>query len=109
MRRRTLLTVCLLLLAVAAVTLFLAADRSVAQADPHAATATHCSSSYCLDWDVLGGGVGDMRSDSYLLRATLGQTVAGLFSGDAYELHAGYWAGIDIDWEVYLPLLTRDS
>lgn len=108
MKRRTLLTVCLLLLAVGAVALFLAADRSVAQTGPRAATATYCSSSYCLDWDVMGG-VGDMHSDSYLLRATLGQTVAGLFSGDTYDLQAGYWAGVDVDWDAYLPLLTREN
>lgn len=63
-----------------------------------------CSSSFCIAWQVVAGGVGRMASDSFRLQATLGQTMAGLFSGDAYEVEAGYWAGVNRGDRSYLPV-----
>ena len=64
------------------------------------------SASYGLEWYVLSGGLGEMSSASYRLNSTVGQTMAGEFSGTNYNLYAGYWQ-IFLR-RVYLPLVLRN-
>lgn len=72
------------------------------------ATTDVCSSSFCIDWSVLAGGLGPMESDSFRLESTLGQTMAGLFSGDTYQIEAGYWAGVNRGGRVFIPVVIKD-
>lgn len=72
------------------------------------ATTDVCSSSFCINWSVLAGGVGPMESHSFRLESTLGQTMAGLFSGDTYQIEAGYWAGVNRGGRVFIPLVIKD-
>ncbi len=74
------------------------------------ATTDVCSDSFCVNWSVQGGGLAPMESTSFRLRSTVGQTMAGLFSGDVVRLHSGYWViGLaEPDHQLYLPLVLRD-
>lgn len=108
MRKRVFITVILL-----ALTVLLGVAALSAQPQPRAqppapgqpSLTTHCSDSFCLNWETIVGDLGEMQSDNFRLRSTLGQTMAGLFSSDSYTLRAGYWAGIDTGDDVYLPAL----
>ena len=71
------------------------------------ANTAFCSGSFCIDWQVLAGGIGPMESDSYRLESTLGQTMAGSFAGEAFELEAGYWAGVNRGSRVFVPIIIR--
>jgi hypothetical protein len=110
MRKRTLIVAGLLALILVLVAGALAAQPGLSRAEPlpQRPAATYCSDSFCLDWQVLAGSLGEMESASYRLRGTLGQTMAGLFSSTSYELHAGYWAGVQSGDRVFLPALMRE-
>ena len=71
------------------------------------ATTDMCSADFCVDWRVLAGGIGPMESESFRLKSTLGQTMAGLFSGDTFELQAGFWAGVERGGRAYIPAILR--
>lgn len=71
-----------------------------------AATAT-CSTSYCVDWQLLAGGLGPMESATFRLESTLGQTMAGRFSSDTFHLEAGYWAGVNRGVRLFLPVTIK--
>ena len=58
--------------------------------------------------EVLGGGASDSTVGSVSLRATLGQTVVGLVSGEGVTLEQGFWHG-GAEYSVYLPLVLRNS
>ena len=112
MKRRLLLILGLLTLLLVTGAMALHPRATSARPAPQRALATtHCSStgSYCLDWQVLGGGIAPMESDNFRVRGTLGQTVAGLFSGNSYDLMAGYWAGFDLKHTVYVPTALNGS
>jgi len=64
------------------------------------------STNYGLEWHILSGAVGKMCSTSFCLNSTLGQTMAGEFSGATYNLWAGYWQ--KFSHNVYLPLVLRN-
>ena len=64
------------------------------------------STNYGLEWHILSGAVGEMCSTSFCLNSTLGQTMAGEFSGTNYNLWAGYWQ--KFSHNVYLPLVLRN-
>lgn len=66
-----------------------------------------CSGSFCVNWQVLAGGLGPMESSSFRLESTLGQTMAGLFSGDSYQIEAGYWAGVNRGSRVFIPVVIK--
>ena len=64
------------------------------------------SANYAVEWNVLSGALGEMSSSSYRLNATVGQTMAGWFSGPSYEVHAGYWQ--TFIYRVYLPVVLKN-
>lgn len=122
MKKRFLLGATLMVLTlvlVAAAMAWQAPGSAIAEAPPNALAdtrgepraqapaTTHCSTNFCLDWQVLSGGLGEMASSSFRLRSTLGQTMAGVFSGSSYTLRAGYWTSADSGDKAYLPLLLR--
>ena len=59
---------------------------------------------------VLGGGAADSTAGGTALRATLGQPVVGsVTSGDGgVTLGQGFWCGATPEYNIYLPLVTRD-
>jgi hypothetical protein len=63
------------------------------------------STSYAVEWNVFGGGLGEMSSTSYRLNATMGQALTGWFEGTNYKVHAGYWQ--NFVYRVFLPLVMR--
>lgn len=65
------------------------------------------STSYAVEWNVFGGGLGEMSSSSYRLRATMGQALAGWFEGTNYKVHAGYWQ--NFTYRIFLPLVLKSS
>jgi hypothetical protein len=67
------------------------------------------SSNYDLSWHVIGGGVGRMDSTGHSLQGTLGQAVSGSMSSTGHTLCTGFWCEEAIQFEVYLPLVLRDS
>lgn len=109
MKKKAFLLLGVLVVLLLASGLLLATPPSRAQMAPQAAPAVaFCSSNYCLDWQVLAGGIGPMESSSYRLQGTLGQTMAGLFDGATFELQAGYWVGIHPgEFDIYLPTVWK--
>ena len=111
MRRKAILFFALLALLLAGGLLLAAGNGQAARAAPQPGrallTAT-CSTSFCLDWHVLGGEVAPVESASYRMQGTLGQTMAGLFDSASYRLAAGYWHGLEPPkHDVYLPLTVK--
>ena len=51
------------------------------------------SANYNLDWNVTGGGGGDMSSSSYTMVSTVSQNTIGFSSSSSYKLGGGYWYG----------------
>ncbi len=68
------------------------------------------STNYALDWFVpLTGTGGAASSTHYAADFTVGQAVAGDFSGGNYGACLGYWCGAGGEYTVYLPLVLRSS
>jgi hypothetical protein len=62
---------------------------------------------------VLGGGASDFAAGGVTLRATLGQPVVGVVSGDGGEVTVGqgFWQGgglLEGGHTIHLPLVTHD-
>lgn len=68
------------------------------------------STNYRLDWftPLTGGGGGVASSTNYVINFTVGQSVAGVFSGTNYGVCLGYWCGGTAQYRVYLPLVLRN-
>jgi len=62
-----------------------------------------------IDRYVIGGGGGHSEAAPYTLDGTIGQPVVGLASGDGYELCSGFWCGAAAGYEIYLPLVLRNT
>ncbi|MBN1139177.1 MAG: hypothetical protein JXM73_21545 [Anaerolineae bacterium] len=59
-------------------------------------------------WTVDGGGHTHVSSGAYTLGGTIGQLDAGgQVAGPPYSLLGGFWAGAQIPYRVYLPLISR--
>jgi hypothetical protein len=67
------------------------------------------SSNYDLSWHVIGGGIGQMESTGHSLQGTLGQTATNPMTSDGHALCSGFWCEESREFEVYLPLVLRDS
>lgn len=63
-----------------------------------------------LSWNVMGGGGagGPLTGDGFSLRSTLGQTAIGSFSDASYQVGNGYWAAVEREYRIYLPLVMRN-
>jgi hypothetical protein len=66
---------------------------------------------YDLTWSTVdSGGYTFSRGGGYTLGGTVGQPDAGALSGGGFTLSGGFWSGAAvIAYEVYLPLVVRDS
>ncbi len=62
-----------------------------------------------IDWDVRGGGGGHAEAAPYALDGTIGQAVVGPATDTGSELCAGFWCGVAVRYETYLPLVLRQS
>ncbi|MEJ5344535.1 MAG: hypothetical protein WHS83_06465 [Chloroflexus sp.] len=60
-------------------------------------------------WTVDGGGYTVSTGGSYALGGTVGQTDAGVLSGGSYTLSGGFWGGVEVTYQVWTPLIMRDS
>ena len=61
---------------------------------------------------VLSGGASGSAAGGITLRATLGQPEVGVISGGDVTLGQGFWHGgaaAAMEYEIYLPLVLRDS
>jgi hypothetical protein len=56
---------------------------------------------------VIGGGGGHSQAGHYVMDATIGQAVVGMFSTAPYELCAGFWCSMS-EYKVYLPMIVRN-
>lgn len=66
------------------------------------------STSYVINWNVIGGGAGStMSGDGYTLDSTLGQTAIG-WSENGHQLGSGFWYGAAVEYKVYLPVVMRN-
>jgi hypothetical protein len=61
---------------------------------------------YGIEWNVLSGAIGPMSSSSYRMQGTMGQTMAGWFSGPTYKVHAGFWQ--NFSYRVFLPVMLKN-
>jgi hypothetical protein len=63
---------------------------------------------YDLTWNTIDGGGGTSTGGGYQLSGTLGQPDAGAtLSGGVYSLSGGFWGGVLIGSQVFLPLILR--
>jgi hypothetical protein len=58
-------------------------------------------------WTVDSGGTMGLTSGSYTLSGTAGQPDAGVLSNSDYVLAGGFWAGILVKLESFLPLIKK--
>jgi len=56
---------------------------------------------------IIGGGGGHSAMGHFVMDATVGQAVVGMFSTAHYELCAGFWCGMG-EYKVYLPVVLRN-
>jgi hypothetical protein len=63
---------------------------------------------YNLSWWTADGGGATLSEDGrYTLDGTTGQPDAGVLEGDGYTLVGGFWGGVAIEYQVYLPAALR--
>lgn len=74
--------------------------------------AAQTSTSYNLEWHVVGGGGGPVTSASYTVNSTAGQKAASppYSASSHYAVSGGYWfsGNLASTWQVYLPLVLRN-
>jgi hypothetical protein len=93
-KRISVLTLALLLLAVGAVAL------------------AQTGGGYDLTWSSVDGGGGASSAGGYTLSGTAGQADAGVLSGGGYTLGGGFWKGgavVGSLHQVYLPCVLRNT
>ena len=61
---------------------------------------------YSLDWWTVDGGGGVSGNGRYILQSTIGQPDAGEMGNGRYALLTGYWDGPS-QYDVYLPVVIR--
>lgn len=68
------------------------------------------STSYRLTWSVVAsGGDSTSRSANYILGGTAGQGAPGEAVSASYKLGSGFWHGVPMQYDIYLPIVMRDS
>ncbi len=67
------------------------------------------STNYRLDWFTpLTGTGGSASSTNYGANFTVGQVAPGTYSSTNYDGCLGYWCGIAVGYNVYLPMVLRN-
>lgn len=66
-------------------------------------------SSLTVTPNVIGGGGGHAEVSPYVLDATIGQAVTGVDDAARYEICAGFWCSVTMEYWVYLPLVLRTT
>jgi hypothetical protein len=65
---------------------------------------------YSIDWYTIdGGGAMFSTNGSYSLGGSIGQADAGTLGGGSYTLSGGFWNGSLIQYNLYLPLVLKNS
>ena len=62
-----------------------------------------------IDWNVMGSGGQFVEAAPHALEGTIGQAVVGPATDTGSELCAGFWCGVAVRYETYLPLVLRQS
>jgi hypothetical protein len=67
------------------------------------------STSYSVEWHVIGGGGSPVTSAHYAVNSTAGQGAASppYSTSSHYAVSGGYWTGTTFAWTLYLPLVVR--
>ncbi len=66
------------------------------------------SPSYQIEWNnLLSGSGGAVASPGYRVNFTVGQTASRTSSSPGYQVQMGYWAGIDPQYRMLLPIIAR--
>jgi hypothetical protein len=72
--------------------------------------APHGGGGFSIDWwTVDGGGVMDSTSANFSLNGTIGQPDAGRAASPFYVLVGGFWGSAAVNYNVYLPLILKNS
>jgi len=67
------------------------------------------STHYQLTWStVASGGDSTSRSANYILGGTAGQGAPGEAASASYKLGSGFWYGVPMQYDIYLPIVMRD-
>lgn len=64
---------------------------------------------YDLSWWTVDGGGDQSSGGDYGLTGTAGQLDAATLTGGDYTLVGGFWSGVPIDYEIFLPLVLRND
>jgi hypothetical protein len=72
-------------------------------------TSAQSSGGYDLSWyTVDGGGATFSTGGSYSLGGSIGQPEAvGQVANLPYTLNSGFWGGVSINYDIYLPLVVK--
>ena len=81
-----------------------------AQRNNEPAASTPLSTGYDVSWYTIdGGGATLSTGGSYSLGGSIGQADAGVLSGGSYTLIGGFWGGAIVNYNIYLPLVLKNS
>ena len=95
-------------LLVAVVFVFLALGLGSARAAPMPRADTQAGSGYDLTWYTIdGGGAMFSTGGSYSLGGTISQSDAGTLGDGGYTLNGGFWGGVALNYNIYLPLVLK--
>ncbi len=61
-------------------------------------------SGYSIDWYTIDGG-----GATFSIGGSIGQPDAGSLSGGSYQLNGGFWGGLIINYNIYLPLVLKST
>lgn len=68
---------------------------------------------YSIDWYTIDGGGATFSTgggpNGYSLGSTIGQADAGVMVGGTYSLAGGFWGGASVSYNIYLPLVLKNS
>lgn len=64
---------------------------------------------YQINWWTVdnGGGTSQSADGHYAISGTIGQSEASSASGGSYTLNGGFWHGINQEFLIHLPVVTR--
>ncbi len=60
-----------------------------------------------VEWSVVGGGGGRAEAGSYAVEGTVGQPVVGSATTNSSEVCSGFWCGATVEYNLYLPLVSK--